>query len=165
MRIFTLIILQISFVQLSIAQNALFLPFNTSRTEVSNFLQSRDYVKEMYYTEKDITVKLNESSSITYIFEEGKLSSVSMSKAYTKKKTGKSAIEASVGYMGLSAEVFMPSLINDKSNSKYYSIAGDKVLELDIERNGRDTFIQLTAVNRHQNLQVSLQAQEWLSQL
>lgn len=165
MRIFIIILLQISFVQITFAQNALFLPFNTPRTEVSEFLNSRDYLNEIYYTEKDITVKLNEKSEIVYSFEAGRLSSISMVKAYDKKKDGKSAIQASVGYMGLSAEVFMPSLTNDKDNSKYYSIAGDKVLELDIARNGKHTQIQLISMDRHQHMQAAVEAENWMSQL
>ena len=165
MRIFIIILLQISFVQITFAQNALFLPFNTSRVEVKEFLNSRDYIKEVYHTENNITVKLNETSEIVYNFEAGKLSSISMVKTYGKKKAGKSAIHASVGYMGLSAEVFMPSLTNDKNNSKYYSIAGDKVLELDIERDGKHTQIQLTSIDRHQNAQAAVEAQEWMNKL
>ena len=165
MRILTIILFQICFVQLTIAQNALFLPFNTSKVEVKDFLNSRDYIDQVFYTENSIVAKLSSDSEIVYHFEAGNLSSIEMNKSYDQKRAGKSAIEASVGYMGLNVDVFMPSLTNDKNSSNYYSIAGDKVLELSIERDGKYTSMQLTAMDRHLYQQAAYEATEWLEGL
>lgn len=62
-----------------------------------------------------------------------------------KRNTGKSALEGTIAYMGLSAEIFMPVLLEEKGKSQYYGSVGNKVLELKIERDGKYTHLQLTS--------------------
>ncbi len=165
MRILIITLIHICFVQFLSAQHALFLPFNTKKSEVNTFIKSRDYLHQTTYSEHSIHVALSNENTIEYTFEGRRLSSISLTKYYDKRKVGREAVQAAVDYMGLQAEVFMPVLDNDKESSVYYSIADNKILELKIDRDGKYTRMQLTAMDRHIHAQVNNESFDWIEKL
>lgn len=134
MKRYLLFILLASTQLVSFAQNALFLPFGQSNSEVVNYLHSRDYIQEVNRNNhSQIVNKVSEQRKVVYHFQDNTLYAIEDMRTFTDQKQLKEALNSCRNYMKDGKK--SPKALPSKAFQKYYIVSkANQVIELTVEK-------------------------------
>ncbi|MEO0898403.1 MAG: hypothetical protein AAFY71_18470 [Bacteroidota bacterium] len=118
---------------MSMAQNAMFIPFGLPLKKVQNSLQEKDYIKRVSYESEIIESKVNHRQVIRYHMKRDILFAIEDERIYLNKKEAERVIQTCVEYMGRGnrkAKV----LSNKGGVTRWGMVETDRVLELVVSK-------------------------------
>ena len=137
MRTLTLILFTL-ICQLSVAQNAFFIPFGQSINEVENLLYEREYYKNNYEKlENQIISELFGNQQVTYNFKDKVLFGVEDQRLFSSKKHANKAIESCMKFLH-SKEGKVISMNSQDTRSHHVTVTEDEILELIVKKGKKE---------------------------
>ena len=133
MRTITLILITL-ICQLSVAQNAFFIPFGQSVGEVEDYLEAREYYKQNHEKlENQIVSELSGSQQITYNFKDRVLFGVEDQRLFDSKRHANKAIESCMNFLhSKNTKVF--NVNTRESKSHHVTVTENEILELIVKK-------------------------------
>lgn len=121
------------------AQNALFIPFGQTETEVETFLKSKDYIKEVEFINNDsLHVVIHRGRELYYYFKDGFLYSIEEKRVFLnqKDKAKETLVKSCIDYLKATEEK-VKALKTEGVDSHYAVAPDDRVLEFTVTESGK----------------------------
>ncbi len=152
MTLMGIMILWVLMPDLSFAQNGMFIPFGQSLTEFEEYLETRDYVRDVQKPHPDTLINLiSQKHWASYFFERGVLYSIEDVRIYPDEKVAEAVVSSCVDYLKMS-KMRMRTLASGQGLSHYAIVEGDRIIELLVKTEGarkeKITTIHLKSTSR-----------------
>ena len=139
--------------QMGAAQNALFIPFGQSITEVDSFLGSKDYLYEVYFPEDNILqAEVHPGRTMRYYFEDGYLFEIEEVRVIDNYKLKESIVKGCLDFLKGTEEKV--KVLKTEGLDSHYAVAPeDRVMEFTVletgKRKDRQVSITFTSTSRY----------------
>ena len=149
------------------AQNALFIPFGQTMSEVDTFLESKDYLKTIDRSEDDlIHVVVYDGRTIDYHFKDGFLFGIEETREFYNHKLKEGLVKECMDFLK-GTEEKVKTLKTEGVDSHYAVAPTDRVLEFMVKESGRrkrkQLIMTIKSTSRYHGPR--LRTEEYVSQL
>lgn len=133
------------------AQNAMFVPFGQSLSEIRGWVESRDYIRKVALRNQDTLVNiLSEKQKVTYFFRDEILYAIEDERFYTSAKEAERVTRTCLDYMSLN-DTKVRHLPSENGVARHASLEEDRVVELVVEtlpkKGGTRIYLKVTSRN------------------
>ena len=118
-------------------QNALFIPFGQSIAEVDSFLESKDYLYEVYFPSDNILqAEVHPGRTLRYYFEDGYLFEIEEIRTINNYKLKETVVKGCLDFLKQTEEKV--KVLKTNGVDSHYAVAPeDRVLEFTVTETGR----------------------------
>lgn len=163
-----ILLLLFSFLSFSLtAQNALFVPFGQTMTEVDTFLQAKEYIQQISKPNEDlIEVMVHEGRTMQYHFKDGFLFGIEEHRVYRNHKKKEEIVKNCLDFLKATEEK-VKTIKSEDVDSHYAVAPTDRVMEFTVSERGKkkDRIINLTFKSTSRYHGPRLLTEEYASQI
>ncbi|MDX2284335.1 MAG: hypothetical protein NW241_09240 [Bacteroidia bacterium] len=135
---------------LMFSQNAMFIPFGQTRSDVLAHLSTRDYARHAAAETDTLINPVSARQTVQYFFRRDVLYAIEDARTFPTAKEAQKAVESCLAYMGR-ADLKVKSLEDLDGAAHYGSVEEDRVVELIVRygrRKGEPSLVRLSARSR-----------------
>ena len=151
----------------TLAQNALFVHFGQTVAEVDSFLNTKDYLADVYQADdKLIEVKVHEGRRLRYHFEEGYLYEIEEIREFYDHKLKESLVKNCLDFLKQTEEKV--KVLKTEGVDSHYAVAPeDRVLEFTVTESGkkRSRKLEMTFTSTSRYYGPRMDTEAYVSQL